>query len=167
MLSKLCPNVRLSAVSDLTPDFLANRGIKGIIFDLDNTILPWKAKKMALEEIRLLEQLQAHGFKICVVSNARDKRVRSLLAPLGIPAISLARKPRRTPFRRALEILDTSAGETAVVGDQIFTDVLGGNRLGLYTILVAPVSRKEFIGTRIVRMLEKRILKRMIKKGLL
>lgn len=167
MLRSLCPKTYLPTVSNLTPEFLAGRGIKGIILDLDNTILPWKAKTMSPEEALFLERLKARGFKICVVSNALDRRVRSLLEPLCIPAISRARKPRRTPFRQALEILGTAPEETAVVGDQIFTDVLGGNRLGLYTILVAPVSRREFIGTKMMRLLEKRILKRMAKRGLL
>lgn len=167
MLRLLCPKICLATVSALTPEFLCSRGIKGIIFDLDNTILPWQAKLLAPEKIMLFERLQARGFKICVVSNAFDRRVRSLLDPLHIPAISRARKPRRTPFRQALELLGTAPEETAVVGDQIFTDVLGGNRLGLYTILVNPVSRKEFVGTKMVRMLEKRVLKRMAKRGLL
>ena len=167
MLRMLCPQIYMAAVSDLTPEFLTGRGIKGIILDLDNTILPWKAKKLAAEEVALVKRLQEQGFKICVVSNARHRRVISLLEPLNIPAISLARKPRRTPFRKALAILGTTASETAVVGDQIFTDVLGGNRLGMYTILVTPVSHQEFIGTKLVRLLEKRVLKRMVRRGML
>lgn len=167
VLNSLCPKMYLATLSDLTPDLLNSRGIKGIILDLDNTIMPWKAKKLSSDEVLFLERLKVNGFKICIVSNALDRRVRSLLGPLCIPAISRARKPRRTPFRQALQILGTAAGETAVVGDQIFTDVLGGNRLGLYTILVAPVSRREFIGTKMMRLLEKRILNRMVKRGLL
>lgn len=167
MLRKLCPKIYLTSVAVLTPEYLAGKGIKGVIFDLDNTILPWKAKTLALEEASFFQRLQASGIKICVVSNAFDRRVRSLLEPLSIPAISRAGKPRRTPFRRALEIMGTAPGETAVVGDQIFTDILGGNRLGLYTILVTPLCRREFIGTKMVRWLEKIILKRMAKRGLL
>lgn len=167
MIRSLCPKTYLHTVAALTPDFLSSRGIKGIIFDLDNTILPWKAKKLTPDEILFIEQLKGHGFKMCIVSNALDRRVRSLLDPLCIPAISRARKPRRTPFRHAMEIMGTAPGETAVVGDQIFTDVFGGNRLGLYTILVTPVSRREFIGTKMIRFLEKRILKRMVKRGLI
>ena len=131
MLRKLCPQIYVTSVAALTPEYLSGKGIKGVIFDLDNTILPWKAKNLAPEEVSFLQRLQDSGLKICVVSNAFDRRVRSLLDPLSIPAISRARKPRRTPFRQALEIMGTVPGETAVVGDQIFTDVLSGNRPGL------------------------------------
>ncbi|HHW74588.1 MAG TPA: HAD hydrolase-like protein, partial [Firmicutes bacterium] len=74
-------------------------------------------------------------------------------------------KPRRRAFRKALQILDLTASETAVVGDQIFTDVLGGNRLGLYTILVTPINDKEFIWTRMIRCLERFVLKRLQRQG--
>jgi len=66
-----------------------------------------------------------------------------------------------------MDILETTPGETAVVGDQLFTDILGGNRLGLFTVLVIPMSKREFIGTKIVRMLEKVLLYRLAKKGVI
>ena len=85
---------------------------------------------------------------------------------LDVPAISKARKPSRRAFRQALATLGTTEKETAVVGDQLFTDVLGGNRLGLYTVLVMPLSKREFFGTKAIRSLERIVLRRLIRRGL-
>ncbi|MDD3705135.1 MAG: HAD hydrolase-like protein [Clostridiaceae bacterium] len=79
---------------------------------------------------------------------------------MKLPAVYKAIKPSKTAFRRAMKLMNSVPANTAVIGDQIFTDVLGGNRLGLYTILVAPISDKEFIWTRIIRKLERHILKK-------
>ncbi len=81
-----------------------------------------------------------------------------LAAALGLPAVTGALKPRRGALRRALSVMGTAPETTALVGDQLFTDILGGNRLGLYTILVRPQSRKEFVLTRLVRRVERAVL---------
>jgi len=101
---------------------------------------------------------------MCFVSNNTDLRVKEIADRVNIPFIARAKKPRRRSFRKAMALMDTKPEHTAVVGDQIFTDILGGNRLGLFTVLVSPISRKEFIGTRLVRILEKIILERNKKK---
>ena len=80
---------------------------------------------------------------------------------LGIPFISRAQKPRRGGFHRAVFFLGVKPEETAVIGDQIFTDVLGGNRAGLYTILVVPIARREFVGTKFSRAMEYFVLRRL------
>ena len=80
---------------------------------------------------------------------------------LGIFAISKAIKPRRGAFRRIARRFSLTPPEIAVVGDQLFTDVLGGNRAGMYTILVTPIHKHEFIGTKLVRLFERIILKRL------
>ena len=100
------------------------------------------------------------------VSNNKKVRVSNFGRILGVPAIS-ARKPRRRAFREAMRIMNTRPETTAVIGDQIFTDVLGGNRLGLYTILVVPLSKQEFIGTRCMRHLERVVLKILARRNLL
>jgi HAD superfamily phosphatase (TIGR01668 family) len=79
-----------------------------------------------------------------------------------IPSVTRAIKPRKSPFRRAMKMLGMTPGETAVVGDQIFTDILGGNRLGLYTILVVPMPGKEYWATELInRRLERLVLWRI------
>ncbi len=97
---------------------------------------------------------------MCFVSNNSDLRVKEIADLVDIPFVAWAKKPRRRSFRKAMALMATKPEQTAVVGDQIFTDILGGNRLGLFTVLVSPISRKEFVGTRLVRLLEKIILER-------
>lgn len=167
MLRKFYPKEYIWSLSRIGPEFFIHKGIKGVILDLDNTIIPWRSGIMEPHMADLLKQFLQSGLRLCVVSNALSNRVERLLEPLGIPGIARAVKPRRKAFRAALNIMGTTKEETAVVGDQIFTDIFGGNRLGLYTVLVVPMSKKEFMGTKIVRILEKTLLNRMCKKGII
>lgn len=167
MLQVFYPKAYVSSLADIPPEFFHKKGIKGLVLDLDNTIIPWKAGFFDPATVSLLDGYRQSGLKLCVLSNAFNRRVSGLLEPLNIPAVAMARKPSRGAFARALEILGTAPHETAVIGDQIFTDVFGGNRLGLFTVLVIPISRKEFIGTRFVRMAEKILLHRLAKKGVI
>lgn len=166
MLKRFYPNAYVSSFRNIGPAFFLERGINGIILDLDNTIIPWQASVLEPDMVELLGRFKEAGLKLCVVSNALNRRVAGLLEPLGIAGVARAAKPRRRSFFKALEILGTVPEETAVVGDQLFTDILGGNRLGLYTVLVKPVSKKEFVGTRFVRLVEKVLLYRLAKEGL-
>ncbi len=167
MFMNIYPKAYISSLSDVKADYFKEKGIKGLILDLDNTIIPWKAAILQPEMADLLKGYQASGLNLCVVSNAFNRRVVGLLEPLGIPGVAWARKPRRKSFLKAMDILGTTPAETAVVGDQLFTDIWGGNRLGLYTVLVIPISKKEFFGTRFVRLLEKFVLNRLAKKGVI
>ncbi|MEG6510853.1 YqeG family HAD IIIA-type phosphatase [Desulforamulus ruminis] len=164
MLSKLYPKAYVTSLFDIDPEKLKQRGIKAILFDIDNTLIPWDRKNMDPEIDRWFRDLCRQGFKICFVSNNNQTRVEALSCSLEVPGVHKAAKPRRKGLRKALSLLGTEVGETALVGDQVFTDVLAGNRLGLYTILVRPLAGKEFIGTRINRQLEKLVLRRMRKK---
>lgn len=165
MLRTFCPHLFLESIYDLDRQHLKNLGVKGIIADFDNTLVPWDDRSLYPLLSTWLRELQDEGFKICIVSNSRSKRGKKIASSFDIPAIWSATKPRHRAFRRAMALLQLSPAETAVIGDQIFTDILGGNRMGLYTILVLPMSDHDFIGTRIVRWLELFILYRLRKKG--
>lgn len=164
MFRLLCPDQHLNSIFELNPEQLREKGIKGIITDMDNTLIPRNNRSVCPRLKCWLLGLKEEGFELCIVSNNTPGRGARLALDLGIPAIWYAVKPRRHPFRKALQKMNLSPGETAVIGDQIFTDVLGGNRLGLYTILVAPISAKEFIWTRLVRRLERLLLASLKKK---
>lgn len=164
-LELLYPQQQLDSIFDLDTAALRSRGIRGIIADMDNTLVPWYDRTVYPRLVSWLARLKKEGFRLCIVSNNTRERGGKLALELGIPAVWYAIKPRRRAFRRALQIMDLGAPETAVLGDQIFTDVLGGNRLGLYTILVAPISDKEFIWTRFIRRLERRVLDHFRKSG--
>ncbi len=155
MLKLLVPCLALNTLYDIKLDELKKRGIRGIIFDLDNTIIPWDSPDLCPEVLIWLNNLGCQDFKLCLVSNNGEKRVRQIAAQCGAPFVAQALKPSRTGFRQAAQVMGLSPGTIAVVGDQLFTDMLGGNRLGMFTIWVKPLASKEFIGTKITRQLEK------------
>jgi HAD superfamily phosphatase (TIGR01668 family) len=167
MLEILRPKVHANSVLGLDGEELKKAGIRGIIFDLDNTLVEWKQDTLNPEVIELIGRFKDHGFKMCILSNALESRVEIVAEALGIPYVSRAVKPRKFPFKKALQILGTAPQETAVVGDQLFTDILGGNRLELYTIWTTPLSSTEFVYTRVVRRLERLVVKRFRRKGVL
>lgn len=164
MLELLRPNMYVESIFAIDREHLWKIGIRGLIFDLDNTIIPWKAQHLPPDTATWLTALRERGFKLCVVSNAKTKRVEALTRPLNIPAVPIAIKPSRRAFLLAMTAMETKNEETAVVGDQLFTDVLGGNRLKLFTILVRPMSSREFVGTKFMRVLEKLVLGRIVPK---
>lgn len=155
----LKPDLFLDSIHDLDWDKLRARGIRALILDLDNTLVGWRSPDTPPELLDWIKELKARGFVACLVSNNFSDRVSSFGDRLGFPHVPRAAKPRRGAFRKAMSILNTSASETAVIGDQVFTDVLGGNRLGLFTVLVVPINNREFIGTRAVRMVERMALR--------
>ena len=167
MLDLLCPNVYLESIYELDLNKLKKKGIRGIITDLDNTLIAWNDDTVYPKLDEWFRVLKEENFKVCIVSNNSKGRVKIFSDMLDIPAIPKAVKPRRKAFRIALDKMGLKPNEAAVVGDQLFTDVLGGNRLGLFTVLVIPVSEREFFGTRIVRKAERWVLKKLEHKGLL
>jgi len=161
MYKKLIPDMIVESVHKIDLDFLRNKGITSLILDIDNTLLPKKAKFLDEDTVEWLEKTKEKGFKICLVSNNTRKRVNQLREKTGIPGIAWAIKPRKGAFKKALKLLDAKPHETALIGDQIFTDILGGKRVGLFTILVKPLSDDELAWTKIVRRAERIILKRI------
>jgi len=150
------PRARVGLVSEVSPQRLLQLGIRGLVLDLDNTLVPWNTAKLTDQTRSWLEQVRAHGIQLCIISNsAGDSRVQFVGDSLGIPYVSKAVKPSRRAFRLALEQMNLRADEVAVAGDQLFTDVLGGNRLGLFTILVSPVTERDFVGTKVMRLMER------------
>jgi HAD superfamily phosphatase (TIGR01668 family) len=162
-----CPHRMADSVTHITPAELRERGIEGIILDLDNTLVLWQKEEMAEEILAWLEALQAEGFKLCILSNSiLSKRSERIAERLGCPNVRRARKPSRSGFHRAMEAMGTKPATTAIVGDQMFTDIWGGNRSGVYTIMVKPIHPREFVYTRYVsRPLERLLLRRFRGKG--
>jgi HAD superfamily phosphatase (TIGR01668 family) len=162
MKKRLKPDMYLKTVHELDTDILVEKGISAIIIDIDNTLVSWDTKEPDEKVNQFVCRLVGEGFKICILSNNTKKRVEEFNKCLKLPAIHKAIKPSKSAFIRAMKLMDASAENTAVIGDQLFTDVLGGNRMGLYTVLVSPISDKEFVWTRIVRMIEKAVLRKML-----
>lgn len=150
------PTLQAPSLDLISVDQLVRDGIKGLIIDLDNTMTPWNDVEVGPKVAKWFIKVEAAGISACVVSNNKKRqRVAIVAERLGIPFVFRATKPRRRAFRSGMDILGTGQKDTAVIGDQLFTDILGGNRLGLYTILVTPINDHEFIGTRFMRQIEK------------
>lgn len=168
LLKLLCPRMIVERVQDMDLEALWMQGFRGLIFDLDNTLVSWRRWNLTPAVKEWIDKAQLLGFRVCILSNCRiGRRVARFSRLAGIPAIPKAKKPRKRWFQQALELIGTCVEDTIVVGDQVFTDVLGGNRMGLYTILVLPVDRREFYMTILQRTAEKIVLFRLRRKGLL
>ncbi|MDD3252019.1 MAG: YqeG family HAD IIIA-type phosphatase [Lachnospiraceae bacterium] len=134
-----------------------DQGIRGAIFDVDNTLVPHGAPADE-KAIALFERLHGMGMKTCLLSNNKEPRVASFAAQVDSPYIYKAAKPSVKNYRRAMEIMGTETGTTLFVGDQLFTDVYGANRAGIYGILVKPINPKEEIQIVLKRYLEAVVL---------
>lgn len=164
----LRPDFFMNRIEDIDLELLRSMGYKALIFDLDNTLVGWRSKNINPSVIRWLERAGAMGFKMCIVSNCMlKKRVRYFSELLNIPFICKATKPMKRAFIKAVRMMDSDISHTAVIGDQMFTDVLGGNRLGFLTVLVRPIDKREFYATLIQRTMEKIVLYSFRKRGLL
>jgi HAD superfamily phosphatase (TIGR01668 family) len=141
-------------------------GIKAVLLDLDNTLVEWNNPEPTVELKQWLAAVRARGMQPCLVSNNRGARVSEFAAKVGLPYVSRAVKPRRKGFREAMAKLGVTPAQTAVVGDQLFTDILGGNRSGAYTILVQPLHPRELLWTRMMRRFERPLLRRWHAEGL-
>lgn len=150
------PTFQAKSLDSISVDQLVQQGIRGLIIDLDNTMTPWNDLEVGPKVADWFKKVHAAGIKACVVSNNKKKqRVAVVAERLGIPFVFRATKPRRRAFRTGMQIIGTGKEDTVVIGDQLFTDIFGGNRLGLSTILVVPISDREFIGTRFMRRAER------------
>lgn len=153
------PDIFVNSVEHINLGKLKASGYDTLLFDLDNTLVGWRDQQLSPEVANWLEEAHSLHFKMCIVSNSLGRRVKRFSKHLGIPAISKAIKPKKKAFLNALKLLSSKPHRTVVIGDQVFTDVFGGKRMGLYTILVIPVDRREFFTTFIFRMAEKVVLR--------
>ncbi|BBI34788.1 YqeG family HAD IIIA-type phosphatase [Cohnella abietis] len=167
MFKRLIPDQIVNTVFDIDLDELKARGVRGIITDLDNTLVSAKTPLATPELVGWLDLVKDQGFKVVILSNNNSTRVSKFAEPLGIPFIPSARKPAGASFHKAAKLMELSNEQAVVVGDQMLTDVLGGRRAGLHTILVTPIApREEGWATQINRRIEKIALARLRKKGL-
>lgn len=165
MFSNLIPDLYVKSIYEIDFDLLKQRGIQGIVTDLDNTLIEWNRPEATPELINWILKMKGMGFSIVIVSNNKRERVARVAEPLGIPFIYRAKKPTKISFKQAIKNLKLPVKKTVVIGDQIFTDVLGGNRMGFYTILVVPVAENDGIATKFNRFMERAILNWMKKRG--
>jgi HAD superfamily phosphatase (TIGR01668 family) len=153
-------------VTEILVHELQAHGIETVLLDLDNTLVAWQKHDIPDAVHTWIGQLKEAGMKLCLVSNTRHgERLVALSQELEIPYVRRAWKPRKKGFLNAMKDLGAEPSKTIMIGDQMFTDVLGGNRLGIYTIMVRPMHRREFLGTKISRALEFVLLSWFRKRG--
>jgi len=155
----LKPDIMLRRISQLTPQALKKRGIKALILDVDNTLTTHNNREPHKDIVEWLGVMRKNKIHMVIVSNNNDERVRPFAKKLDLPYISMALKPLTFGFYRAAKIFGFPAGSIAVVGDQIFTDILGGNLFGAVTVLVEPMEMESGFFFRAKRKIEKAVLK--------
>ena len=134
------------------------KGYRGIIFDVDNTLVPHGAPADA-RSIGLFERLRAMGFSTCILSNNKEPRVAPFAGQVKSPYIFKGGKPSVKGYERAMEVMGTGRENTLFIGDQLFTDVWGARRTGLYSILTKPMDPHEEIQIVFKRYLEAVVLR--------
>lgn len=159
------PKEFVTSIYEITPDKLKQLGVRGIITDLDNTLVEWDRPDATEKLIEWLKTIREAGIQVMIVSNNKELRVKAFADPLELPYIFNARKPMGNAFKRALKRLNMQRHEVVMVGDQMLTDVLGGNRLRIHTILVKPVALSDGFVTRFNRMVERRVFNYLKKHG--
>lgn len=155
LLRFVCPDQLVSKVTDISLTDLWEGGIRVIFVDLDNTLTTLGGREVSEPIRQWIERAKELGFHIAIVSNAGfRKRVNQVAEALGIVGIAAASKPRRFVFRRYLEWKGLTPQQAVMIGDQLFTDILGAKRVGMKAILVEPLTERRFITGRIQRPLE-------------
>ncbi len=152
------PDVLVESVAEVTPALLGDLGVRGVLVDLDDTLIASNAEELSSAAEAWLLALGAAGIAVVILSNGERRRVHRLAERFGLPAFALVGKPFWFAFRRGLAALGTPASATAMVGDQLFTDVLGANCAGLTSILVRPLTPGKLPHTRAARHIERIIL---------
>ena len=159
------PKEYFNKIEEITIKYLQKRKIKALILDMDNTLINHK-KEMPTRIEKWAKELKEQGIKLIIVSNSnRKEKLKNISEKLGIEYVIFAKKPLKSGLMRAKKILNENVENIAVVGDQIFTDVIGGNRCKMYTILVDEIEEKDFWYTAWKRPIERKIKEKIRSKN--
>ena len=159
------PDIYQKSVYTINYENLKNAGIKVILFDLDNTIVPINATSPSKKLKDLFEDIKKMGLKPIIMSNSNKRRVEPFKDELFVDAACSSTKPLKRKYKKIMNIYGLKPSEIAAVGDQLMTDILGANRLGITSILVNPISTNDFNITKGNRFLENIIINHFTKKG--
>ena len=154
---KIYPDAYFKKVEDINIEFLNKNKIKALLLDVDNTLVDY-SKKMTESVIKWAKDLKGQGVKLYILSNTNDKeKIKKIVEKIDIKYQYFAMKPLKRGFKKAQKELGEKSENIAIVGDQIFTDIIGGHRCNMYTILVDPINEKDFWYTMWKRPIEKKI----------
>lgn len=159
------PDIYQKSIFTINYENLKNAGVKIILFDLDNTLIPISATEPPKKVMSLFDDIKKLGLKPIIMSNSRQKRVAPFKEGLFVDAACSSLKPLKRKYKKILNLYDVKPNEVAAVGDQLLTDVFGANRMGITSILVNPISVNDLKCTKINRVIEGMIIKRFTKRG--
>lgn len=169
ILRRICPDGAAHSLQDIPPDALFRAGKRLVLLDVDNTIVGWRSHAIPPETLAWIQEAKSIGLNLCLISNTRNpKRLESFAETLGIRALRGKFKPSPVMYHQALKEFGNTAEQAVMIGDQLFTDVLGANRAGIEAIWIKPMTSRDFVGTKISRMGERivrRALNRHIEPG--
>lgn len=152
MLS-LRPRMVFHSLAEAAPALLAHEGLRAVLLDVDNTLIPYGTHLVHPDALEAVKVLNEH-FMVILISNNREKRVSGLAEELGVEYVANAMKPFPWGVRLAIEMAKARPDEVAMIGDQLFTDILGANWAGCLSVLTNPQGEKDFPLTKIMRMME-------------
>jgi HAD superfamily phosphatase (TIGR01668 family) len=145
------PDYKAASVFEVSPKGLWRSGIRHVVLDLENTLVPYKARTLDSATLGWLDDLKRTGLEVSIVSNSPRAWVEGLLADHGIRYVAMARKPSRKAFLKVLELSGCGSEESIHIGDQLLTDIFGAHRVGMAAVLVEPLSKKGPISTHLQR----------------
>lgn len=153
------PYMKVNSINELKPEWLKQEGIKAVMVDLDDTLLASNTEQLSQEAKDWVQSLKDNQLSVTILSNGTKSRVHRSAEVLKVTGFALTGKPF-FGFRKALKTLNAKPRETVMIGDQLFTDILGANLLGIKSILVTPLSNKGLVHTKMLRHIEAYILKK-------
>jgi len=162
MLGRFFPDEYVDSIHQINYETLVDKGIKTLIFDIDNTIEPYDIKLPSQKNIDLLLQLGNMGFSVLLVSNNSRRRVEKFNGELKLPATFRAKKPLKSAVEKIMAENGANVKSTVLIGDQVFTDVWCARRLGIYSILVKPIATRDELSVRWKRRAERKIIDRYL-----
>ncbi len=160
-MEKYVPDVYQKSIYTVNYDQLYARGIRCLLFDLDNTIVTIDETRPNEKTKDLFKKLKQKGFHIIIFSNSLKKRVHPFMEELNVDCCPCACKPRPRKFLSIIKIYELKFSEIAIIGDSIMDDIFGGNNVGITTVLVEQLGPKEFFFARLKRCKERSILKKL------
>lgn len=164
ILERFFPDIYIQSVFELPLAELKAHGIRALVFDIDNTVAPFDVAEPDESIVQLFAYLRREGFRLCILSNNSRERVRLFNRGLRALAVHKAGKPGVRRLRRAMEKMGVAPEETAIVGDQAFTDMWCGHRAGLFCIMTAPICNRDQLVTKVKRGAERMVMKVYFKK---
>ena len=162
-LNRFYPKIYVDSIYDVPYKRLIQRNIEGLIFDIDNTLAPFDIDEPNDKLVKFIAKLKSMGFKICLVSNNKECRVQVFNKKLSLPVVAKAGKPKLSGIRKAIDMIGTECEKTALIGDQVFTDMWCGNRLSMTTVLVKPIANRDEFTVKLKRGLEKIVIRIYLK----